>query len=65
MKSKWRVMERPVAGRTFYQVYRLNDVCADNTEKNRETWGGYYEAEADAVALADLMNREDGYGRTN
>lgn len=65
MKSIWRVMERPVAGRTFYQVYRLNDVCADNTEKNRETWGGYYDSEADALALAEKMNEEAKHGRTN
>lgn len=65
MKSKWRVMERPVAGRTFYQVYRLNDVCADNTDKNREVRGGYYDSEADAVALAEKMNEEAKHGRTN
>lgn len=65
MKSKWRVMERPVAGRTFYQVYRLNDVCADNTEKNRETWGGYYVSREDAEDLAEVKNEECGYGRTN
>ena len=32
MKSMWRVIERPVAGRIFYQAYRLKDVCVDNVE---------------------------------
>ena len=57
MKSMWRVIERPVAGRIFYQAYRLNDVCADNTEQNRETEGGYYDTRKDAEDLADKLNR--------
>lgn len=59
MKSLWRVMTREVAGRIFYQVYRLKDVCADNTDKNRETWGGYYETEKEAANLAGFLNKED------
>ena len=59
MKSMWRVMERPIAGKTFYQVYRLNDVCAEDTEKNRETRGGYYETRRDAEALASSLNKEE------
>lgn len=59
MKSAWRVMERTVAGRTFYQAYRLLDLCADNTEKNRETWGGYQATKAEAEKLADFLNKED------
>lgn len=57
MKSMWRVIERPVAGRIFYQAYRLNDVCADNVEKNRETEGGYYDTRKEAEDLAALLNR--------
>lgn len=58
MKSMWRVIERPVAGRIFYQAYRLKDVCADNVERNRETWGGYYETLKEAEALTDFLNKE-------
>lgn len=58
MKSMWRTMPVEVAGRTFYQVYRLNDVCADNTVKNRETRGGYYDTQREADALAGKLNAE-------
>lgn len=58
MKSNWRVMPREVAGRKFYQAYRLLDLCADNTEKNRETWGGYYSTEKEAADIADWLNKE-------
>lgn len=58
MKSMRRVIERPVAGRIFYQAYRLNDVCADNVEKNRETWGGFYTTRKEAENIADWLNKE-------
>lgn len=59
MRSRWRTMPVEVAGRTFYQVYRLNDVCADNTIKNRETRGGYYDTQQEADALAEKMNEAE------
>ena len=59
MKSMWRVMERIVAGNTFYQVYRLLDVCSDNKPSNIETCGGFYESERDAARLAELKNAEE------
>lgn len=52
-------MSVEVAGRTFYQVYRLNDVCADNTKKNRETRGGYYDTQQEADALAEKLNEAE------
>ena len=58
MKSDWRVMSVEVAGITFYQAYRLRDVSADNTRKNRETRGGYYENESEAQRVADSANAE-------
>ena len=58
MKSMWRVIERPVAGKMLYQAYRLNDACADNVEKNRETWGGYYVTHKEAENTADRLNKE-------
>ena len=59
MRSRWRTMPVEVAGRTFYQVYRLNDVCADNTIKNRETRGGYYDTQQEADALAEKLNEAE------
>ena len=58
MKSNWRTMPREVAGRTFYQVYRLRDLCDKPTQKNIETHGGYYESLKDAERLADTLNRK-------
>lgn len=58
MKSLWRVIERPVAGRIFYQAYRLRDVCDDNVERNRETWGGYYTTYKEASDIAEFLNKE-------
>ena len=58
MKSKWRIMPVEVAGRTFYQAYRLIDLCAENTRKNRETWGGYYVTRKEAENIADWLNKE-------
>lgn len=58
MKSNWRTMPVEVAGRTFYQAYRLIDLCADNTRKNRETHGGFYETEKEAADLAERLNKE-------
>ena len=59
MKSMWRTMSVEVAGRTFYQVYRLNDVCAENTVKNRETRGGYYDTQQEADALTEKLNEAE------
>ena len=59
MRSRWRTMPVEVAGRTFYQVYRLNDVCAENTKKNRETRGGYYDTQQEADALAEKLNEAE------
>ena len=58
MKSMWRTRPVEVAGRTFYQAYRLSDLCADNTRKNRETYGGYYETRDEAERLAEFLNKE-------
>ena len=59
MRSRWRTMPVEVAGRTFYQVYRLYDVCADNTKKNRETRDGYYDTQKEANALAEKLNEAE------
>lgn len=59
MRSDWRVRTVSVAGHEFYQVYRLHDVCADDTEKNRVTWGGYWPTRAEAENLARRRNEEE------
>lgn len=56
--SEWRVSSNPVAGKLFYQVYRIRDANKPDCSGNRETRGGYYESKADAVRLADLLNSE-------
>lgn len=57
--SEWRVDTRIVAGKRFYQVYRLIDKNRVNVEGNRETRGGYYERLFDAEKLAATLNAEE------
>lgn len=58
MKSMWRVRTVEVAGIEHYQAYRLNDVCADDTDKNRETFGGFWTTRSEAEKLAQRLNEE-------
>lgn len=58
MKSMWRVRAVMIAGIEHYQAYRLNDVCADDTRKNRETFGGLWTTYAEAENLAQRLNEE-------
>lgn len=56
--SPWRVSTNPVAGKKFYQVYRIIDVDQIEHSGNRETRGGLYESRQDAEKLAALLNSE-------
>ena len=56
--SEWRVSSNPVAGKMFYQVYRIRDVERIDHSGNRETRGGLYESRQDAEKLAALLNSE-------
>lgn len=56
--SEWKVSSNPVAGKTFYQVYRVRDIDAVNHSGNRET-RGLYESYEDAKKLADTLNAEE------
>ena len=58
--SEWRVSCNPVAGKEFYQVYRLRDKDAIDHSGNRETKGGLYESRIDAEKLAATLNAEGG-----
>lgn len=57
--SEWRVSSNPVAGKTFYQVYRIRDIDAVDHSGNRETRGGLYESRIDAEKLAATLNAEE------
>ncbi len=57
--SLWRIDTKVVAGKRFYQVYRLIDEHRTPTDGNRETRGGYYESYRDAEALARRLNTEE------
>lgn len=59
MKSLWRVRTVEVAGLEHFQAFRLLDVCADDTDKNRETFGGYWSTYSEAKNLAQRLNEED------
>ena len=57
MKSEWMVSKNPIAGKTFYQVYRLYDKQKIDHNGNRET-KGMYETREEAERLAKLLNEE-------
>ena len=57
--SEWKVSCNPVAGKTFYQVYRLTD--AASKKDREETRGGYWITFGEAQALADKLNEGKPY----
>ena len=57
-QSEWRVSTNPVAGKTFYGVYRIRDIDAPDHSGNREL-RGYYETRQEAEKLAWLLNQEE------
>lgn len=57
-QSEWRVSTNPVAGKTFYGVYRIRDLNAADHSGNRET-RGYYETREEAEKLAAALNAEE------
>ena len=57
-QSEWRVSTNPVAGKTFYGVYRIRDIDAPDHSGNRES-RGYYETRQEAEKLAWLLNQEE------
>ena len=61
MKSEWKVLSNLLAGVMTYQVYRLKNVDAVDHSGNHENIGKLFKTEAEARALADEMNRMDGY----
>lgn len=57
--SEWRISTNVVAGRKFYQVYRIKDLNEVDHSGNRETRGGYYERLLDAERLRATLNAEE------
>ena len=61
MKSKWRVSEKNIAGKIFFEVYQLQDISAPDTRLNRIARGGYWSTRAEAEKLASKLNQEEGW----
>lgn len=57
--SEWKISTNVVAGKKFYQVYRIRDLNEVEHSGNRETRGGLYESRRDAEALARRLNSEE------
>lgn len=57
--SEWKISTNIVAGKEFYQVYRVIDVNEVDHSGNRETRGGFYERLRDAQKLARHLNTEE------
>ena len=57
--SPWKTRVKTIAGKKFYQVYRLIDVKYGEAERNCETRGGCYERLFDAEKLAATLNAEE------
>lgn len=55
MRSSWKVREKPIAGVTFYQVYRTTDAVKNPLE----TYGGLWSTEAEAEQLARRLNQNE------
>ena len=66
--SEWKVSSNPVAGKIFYQVFRIRDTSKIDHSGNRETRGLYEtreEAEKVAANLNSMLQKkeqEERYG---
>lgn len=58
MKSEWKISSQHLGGRKVYQVYRIKDMRIVDHSGNREYAGGLTDDEAEAMALAEKLNRE-------
>ena len=56
--SEWRVSSNPIAGRTFYGVYRVRDINDIDHIGNRETCGCWYYTMGEAERFAEMLNEE-------
>lgn len=58
LPGPWKVSSNPVAGKLFYQVYRMRDITGVDHSGNRETYGGLWKTKREAENLAELLNKE-------
>ena len=58
MKSEWKISSMYLGGKKVYQVYRIKDMRIVDHSGNREYAGGLTDDEAEAMALAEQLNRE-------
>lgn len=56
MKSKWHISSQYINGEKIFQVYRLRDGNEVDHAGNREYFGGTFDNEAAAQAVADKLN---------
>lgn len=59
MKSEWRISSQYLGGRKAYQVYRIKDMRIVDHSGNREYAGGLTDDEAEAMAHAEKLNKEE------
>lgn len=59
MKSEWKISSQYLGGRKVYQVYRIKDMRIVDHSGNREYAGGLTDDEAEAMALAERLNKEE------
>ncbi|WP_315443982.1 hypothetical protein [uncultured Selenomonas sp.] len=59
MKGEWKISSQYLGGRKVYQVYRIKDMRIVDHSGNREYAGGLTNDEAEAMALAEKLNKEE------
>ncbi len=59
MKSEWKISSQYLGGRKVYQVYRIKDMRIVDHSGNREYADGLTDDEAEAMALAERLNKEE------
>ena len=59
MKGAWKIRSQYLGGKKIYQVYRLKDMDADDQIGNRTYAGAWKRDKAEAVALAEKLNKEE------
>ncbi|WP_313994017.1 hypothetical protein [uncultured Selenomonas sp.] len=57
--SEWRISSMYLGGKKVYQVYRIKDMRIVDHDGNREYAGKMTDDEAEAMALAEKLNKEE------
>ena len=56
--KRWKVGKIPVAYADLYSAYRLRNETKPDEENNRFYFGGFWQTEREAQAVADKYNEE-------